>query len=176
MKTATQLILQIVQGQTFFVKESSQVAYGNDFVQFPDEKDLLRAHLLVELIERYRYSPERILVALYLPVKNNGVDYAEIDMVVQDSSHNPFILCAVEPPQTFEEKFDDTMRKLFAMSVFMREKVSPHFLMYYTRWYEDRDATRKTRQIIVDSLRYQTFSEWNSAGRPTETDLPQNQP
>lgn len=175
MKTAAQLILQIVQRQTFFVKESSQVAYGGDFVQFPDEKDLLRAHLLVELIERYRYPPEKILVGMYLPIKNNGVDYVEVDMVVQDSSHNPFILCAVEPPQTYEQELADTMRKLFAVAVLMREKNPPQFLMYYTRWYENKDAARKTRQIMVDLRKYSSFDSWHSAGRPTESDLPQNQ-
>ncbi len=173
MKTATQLILRIVRRQTFFVQESSQVAYGGDFVQFPDEKDLLRARLLVELIERYHYPPEKILVGMYLPIKNNGVDYVEIDMVVEDSLHNPFILCAVEPPQTYEEKFDDTMRKLFAMAVLMREKNPPQFLMYYTRWYEA--ATRKTRQIIVDLRKHSSFDSWHSAGRPTEKNIPSNQ-
>ena len=175
MKTAIQLILQIVQRRNFFVREASQVAYGDGFTQFPDEKDLLRAHLLVELIERYHYPPEKILVGMYLPIKKNGVDYAEIDIVVQDSSHNPFILCMVEPPQTYERKFDETFNKLFAMATIMREKTSPRFLMYYTRWYEGRDAIRKTRQTIVDLRKYQTFDAWHSAGSPTENDLPQNQ-
>ena len=176
MKTATQLILHIVQRQTFFMKESSPVAYGDGFTQFPDEKDLVKAHLLVELIERYHYRPEKILVGMYLPVKNNGVDYAEIDIVVQDSSYNPFILCMVGPPQTYEQNFAYTMRRLFAMAVLMREKASPQFLMYYTRWYEGRDATCKTRQLIVDLNKYRTFDAWHSAGSPREDGLPQNQP
>ena len=175
MKTAAQLILQIVQRQTFFIKESSSVAYGDGFTQFPVEKDLVKAHLLVERIERYHYPPEKILVGMYLPVKNNGVDYAEIDIVVQDSSHNPFILCSVELPQTYEQNLAFTMRRLFAMAQLMREKTPPYFLMYYTRWYEDRDAVRKTRQTIVDLRKYQTFDAWHSAGGPTESDLPQNQ-
>ena len=53
MKTVTQCILQIFQRQTFFMKESSPVAYGDGFTQFPDEKDLVKAHLLIELVERY---------------------------------------------------------------------------------------------------------------------------
>lgn len=175
MKTATQLILRIVQRQTFFVKESSRVAYGDGFTQFPDEKDLVKAHLLVELIERYHYRPEKILVGMYLPVQNNGVDYAEIDIVVQDSSYNPFVLCMVEPPQTYEQNLAYTMRRLFAMALLMREKTPPRYLMYYTRWYEEGDAVRKTRQIIVDLRKYQSFDVWHSAGSPTESDLPQNQ-
>ena len=175
MKTVTQCILQIIHGQTLFIKESSQVAYGDGFTQFPDEKDLVKAHLLVELVERYHYSPEKILVGMYLPVKNNGVDYAEIDIVVQDNSHNPFILCMVESFQTYEQNFVETMRKLFAMAVLMREKTPPHYLMYYTRWYEDGDAARKTRQTIVDLCKYQTFDAWHFAGSPRENDLPQNQ-
>ena len=175
MKTVTQCILQIIQRQTFFMKESSPVAYGDGFTQFPDEKDLVKAHLLIELVERYHYSSEKILVGMYLPVKNNGVDYAEIDIVVQDSSHNPFILCMVELPQTYEQNFAETMRKLFAMAVLMRETSSPRYLMYYTRWYEGRDAVRKTRQTIVDLSKYATFEAWGSAGRPQESCLPQNQ-
>ena len=175
MKTATQLILQIVRRKAFFLRESSSVAYGDGFTQFPSEKDLVKAHLLVELIERYCYSPEKILVGMYLPVKNNGVDYAEIDIVVQDSSHSPFILCAVELPETYEQNLANTMQRLFAMAVLMREKTPPRYLMYYTRWYEGRDASYKTRQIIVDLSKYQTFDAWHSAGSPKENDLPQNQ-
>ncbi|GEM_PF-3103400 len=175
MKTATELLLHIIRRQTFFIKESSPVAYGDGFTQFPDEKDLVKAHLLVELIERYHYSPEKILVGMYLPVKNNGVDYAEIDIVAQDSSHNPFILCMVEPPQTYEQNLASVMRRLFAMALLIREKTPPRYLMYYTRWYEARDAVRKTRQTIVDLRKYQTFDAWHSAGSPKESDLPQNQ-
>lgn len=168
-----EFIFQILRRENFFVRESSQVAYGDDFVKFPSEKDLLKAHLLVELIERYHYPLERILVDVYLPVKNNGVDYAEIDIVVQDSSYHPFILIAVEPVQSYEQNLAYTMRKLFAMAVLMREKNSPQFLMYYTRWYED--ATRKISQTIVDLRNYSSFDSWHSAGRPVESDIPQSQ-
>lgn len=184
MKTATQHILQIFRKQTFFyVKESSPVAYGDGFTQFPDEKDLVKAHLLVELIERYHYRAEKILVGMYLPVNNNSVDYAEIDIVVQDNSYNPFILCMVELPQTYEQNLAFTMRRLFAMAVLMRETTpstslrasSPRYLMYYTRWYEEGSGVRKTSQIIVDLHKYQTFDAWHSAGSPKESNLPQNQ-
>ena len=58
MNQVASFILNILQGHGAFVKEASLIAYGDDFVSFPDEKDLLRAHLVVELIETYRYPPE----------------------------------------------------------------------------------------------------------------------
>ncbi|MEK7510067.1 MAG: hypothetical protein AAB567_00715 [Patescibacteria group bacterium] len=172
MNTPTQIIFQITRGKTFFVRECSKVAYGDDFLGFPDEKELLKAHLVVELMERYRYLPEAIHVGVYLPIKNETVLYAEIDIVVQDSWRNPFIVIAVEPPQTYEQNLEYTMRRLFAMAVLMHEKTTPQFLMYYTRWYEG--ANRKIRQIVVNYRKYQSFQAWHSAGRPSELDIPVN--
>lgn len=170
MKTPTQLIFQIIRPSLLFVKESSKIAYGDAFVQFPDEKELLKAHLVVELMERYHYPPETIHVGVYLPIKSETMFYAEVDIMVQDSARNPFIVIAVEPPQTYEQNLEYTMRRLFAMAVLMREKTTPQFLMYYTRWYEG--ANRKIRQIVVNYRKYQSFQAWDSAGRPAELDIP----
>ena len=170
MKEITPHILNILQGNPSFVRESPKVAYGEDFVPFPDEKDLLRAHLMIELIERYHYVPESLVVRAYVQVKHNGVDYAEVDLIVHDKEHQPFILIAVETPQEYEQKFEETMRKLFAVAVLMRQTHPPRYLMCYTRWYEGERRT--IRQVVVDYSKYQTFSAWHESSRPTISDIP----
>lgn len=165
-------ILHILQGRPASVNEASLVAYGNDFVPFPDEKDLLRAHLVVELIETYRYPPESLAVGVYVPIRHNGTAFTEVDLIVHNAAHQPFILITVEPPQYYEQKLEEAMRKLFAVAVLMRQKHSPRYLMYYTRWYEGQN--RIVRKMIIDYSKYQTFSAWHEASRPTASDIPSN--
>jgi hypothetical protein len=173
MKTASAFILQILKREYFFVQEASQIAYGDDFVQFPNEKDLLRAHLLVELIEHYYYPPEAIAVGVYAPLFQQTAEYAEIDIIVHDSKHHPFILAAVEVLEIYEQNKDENMRTLFAAAFAMREKHAPAYLMLYTRWYEG--GIRKTRQMVVDYAKFQVFSAWQRSGCPVVPDIPKNQ-
>ncbi len=156
-----------------FVKEVSSIAYGDGFVQFPDEKDLLRSHLLVELIENYHYPLESLVVGAYVSVKHNGVAYTEVDIIVHDQARHPFILIAAEPSQHYEQKFEETMRKLFAVAVLMRQTHPPRYLMYYTRWYEGE--RRNVRRVVVDYSKHQTFAAWHEASRPTVSDIPSNE-
>lgn len=172
MNRIASFLLYILQGQPSFVGEPASAAYGSDFVPFPDEKDLLRAHLVVELIERYRYSPASLVAGAYVPLKHNGVDYTEVDIIVHDAERRPFILAAVEVPQNYEQHTDEIMQKLFAVAVLMRQKHGPRYLMYYTRWYEGE--TRRVRQLVVDCSTYQTFSAWHDASRPALPDVPSN--
>lgn len=173
MTTPTEIVIQILKGE-LVVGESSQVAYGDGFGQVPNEKELLKAHLLVELIERHKYPLEAISVDAYIPVSTSGVRYAQLDMVVRDRPGNPVMLIGVEPSYEYEKKLEESMQRLFAAAVVMREKAAPKFLLYYTHWYAT-GGVRNVRQMVVDYIAYQTYEAWNKAHRPTLPNIPQNQ-
>ena len=172
MNQVASFILNILQGHGAFVKEASLIAYGDDFVSFPDEKDLLRAHLVVELIEIYRYPPESLVVGAYVPIKYNGIAFTEVDLIVHNAARQPFILIAVEQVRYYEQRLEETVRKLFAVAILMRQKYPPRYLAYYTRWYEGE--RRIVRKVVIDYSKYQTFYAWHEASRPIVSDIPSN--
>jgi hypothetical protein len=172
MKTPVQIVFQIMKRE-LLIEESSQAAYGSGFGQFPDEKELLKAHLVVELIERYRYPVEALAVGAYIPVRANGIRYVEADIVVRDKFGDPFIFVEVQEKQHYEEYKETAMRRLFLAAAGTRGKTRPQFLLYYTRWYQG--ALRKTRQIVVDCTIYKTYEAWDKALRPSLHDIPLNQ-
>jgi hypothetical protein len=171
--TFSQFIIHIIRNE-LFIAEPARIGYPDGTGQFPNEQELLKAHLLVELIERYRYPLEALTVDALVPVGGQEVSYAHVDILVRNRPGNPVMLVMVEPIDTYEQKLEEIMQRLFVIAVLlrMRKKTPPMCLLYYTRWYEG--ATRKIRHTAVDYTTYQTHKAWNKANRPSLSEIPHN--
>jgi len=165
--TVDVLLLRVLRREDFQVHEALGVAYGGEDQEFPKERDLVKAHLVVALLEQYKYS----MSAVQLNILVNTVQgLRETDVLALNRAQKPFLLAAVEVPQLYEERMDEAVNSLYIQAVTLDEAKSVRWLLYYTRWYIRGVLHRK--QAAIDYLRFPTFGSWHAAGRPMRSFIP----
>ncbi|MBI1984607.1 MAG: hypothetical protein HYS60_00650 [Candidatus Wildermuthbacteria bacterium] len=164
--------VQLVFGAVRFTyqKLRDQVAYcGEDGPPFPKEKELVKAQLVVELMDRYRYGPHDIRVDALVALKGPDLHYMEADVLVE-KAQKPFLAFLVEAPVLYKKNKDENLLKLFAIGASFPRKLFPSYLIYYTRWYKGENLHRKF--VCIDIKKYPTVFAWQKAGFPNTGYIP----
>ncbi|MBI1971642.1 MAG: hypothetical protein HYS52_02235 [Candidatus Wildermuthbacteria bacterium] len=169
--SAVQLIFHAVRFARLEFKEASQIAYGGEEgPPFPPEKELVKAQLVVELMDNYHYHPDVIRVNALVALQSAPLRYIEADVLVEASGHKPFLLFGVEAPHLYEEKQEGNLRKLFEIAAAFPADSLPAYLVYYTRRYDQGNFSRQFKTI--DFRIYPAFSAWHKAGCPVQDAIP----
>jgi hypothetical protein len=143
---------------------------------FLDPEEQVRAELYIDLIEKYKYKPDKIELEKYRkighPHKKTDI---KIDIVIYDENHNPFILFELKSPEEYDKYFESSIKtQLFEVAATEdKGKGTLRFLIYYTRWYDENGKLQEKYETI-DYKRYKSFDEWEEAGRPNLRYIPIN--
>lgn len=165
--TVEALLLRIFERQDFQVHEALGVAYGGEDQEFPKERDLVKAHLVVALLEQYRYPMSAVQLNKLV---NTAQGLRETDVLALNRAKEPFLLAAVEVPQLYEERMDGAISGLYAQATALDEAKSVRWLLYYTRWYAKGVLHKK--QAAIDYLKFPVFESWHAAGSPFRSFIP----
>ncbi len=165
--TADVLLLRVLGRQDFQVHEALGVVYGGKDQEFPKERDLVKAHLVVELLEQYKYPMSAIQVNKFV---STAQGLREIDVLAFSRAQKPFLLVAVETPRVYEERMESAIASLYTQAAALDEVKSVRWLLYYTRWYAKGMLHKK--QAAIDYLRFPSFESWHAAGSPIRSFVP----
>jgi hypothetical protein len=165
--TVEVLLLRILKRQDFQVHEALGVAYGGEDQEFPKERDLVKAHLVVALLEQYKYPMSAIQMNTLV---STAQGLRETDVLAFNRTQEPFMLAAVEAPQLYEERMDEAVNNLYTQAAVLDEAKSVRWLLYYTRWYT-KGVLRK-KQSAIDYLKFPKFDSWHAAGSPARFFIP----
>jgi prevent-host-death family protein len=135
-------------------------------------KELAKAQLYVELVEKYRYPLETIEVGRCMKVGGGGSRrYIEADIIVEDQRDGILLLFAVAAPSAYISHMSEALQDLFELaSAFENDRNTPVFLIYYTRSHEKGKSYRQC--TVIDQGKYATLEAWKQAGEPRETGIP----
>lgn len=145
---------------------------------FLDLEEQVRAELYVDLIEKYKYKPDKKIIELEKyrkighPYKKTDI---KIDIVVYDKNQDPFMLFELKSPEEYDKYFELSIKtQLFEPAATEdKGKGTLKFLVYYTRWY-DEDGKLQEKYVTIDYTKYKSFEEWEAAGRPNLRYIPKN--
>lgn len=156
---------------TSFVKDASTRKYGEQKINFK-EKEIVKAQLYVDLVEKYGYSFDMIDASIYVSLGGDGSrQFMEADMVVWDTRGNPIMIFAVAPFKSYEQNFERTVKDLFEIgNAINNEKDYLRYIVYYSRLFADGRAQKKISAI--DMKTYKTFADWEKSGRRMEKNIP----
>jgi type I restriction enzyme M protein len=146
--------------------------------KFLDPEEQVRAELYIELVEKYKYKPDKNIIELEKyrkighPHKKTDI---KMDIVVYDENYNPFILFELKPREDYEKYFESSIKtQLFEPAATEdKGKGTLKFLIYYTRWHDENGGLQEKYETI-DYSKYKSFEEWETAGRPNLRYIPKN--
>lgn len=145
---------------------------------FSDPEEWVRAELYIDLIEKYKYKPDKDIIKLEKyrkighPHKKTDI---KMDIVVYDKNHDPFILFELKSQEDYEKYFESSIRtQLFEPAATEdKGKGTLKFIIYYTHWYND-DGKLQEKYETIDYTKYKSFEDWEAAGRPNLRYIPKN--
>ena len=145
---------------------------------FLDPEEQVRAELYIDLIEKYKYKPDKNIIELEKyrkighPHKKTDI---KMDIVIYDENHNPFMLFELKSPEEYDKYFESSIKtQLFEPAATEdKGKGTLKFLIYYTSW-DDEDGKLQEKYETIDYTRYKSFEDWEAAGRPNLRYIPKN--
>jgi prevent-host-death family protein len=160
---------------TFVLQEAPRVMYvdrksSGDRYQ---AKELAKAQLYVELIERYRYPLYLVEVGRYVKVGGNeSKRYTEADIMISGSQNNFLVLFSVSAMAVYDERLDASFHELFDIAEALAYRTDLQTrLTYYSRSYDEKNGA-KHRFDTVSFNEYPSYDGWVAAERPTKKELP----
>ena len=141
----------------------------------PDQgelKELVRAQLYVQLIDRQRFPLKMVKLGQYVQVGPlSSKRYIEADILILDHPRKKGLVFAVEPLEQFEENLELRVGEMFDLAASFQESPTPiKKLVYFSRGF--RGDFLKEQVRVIDFVRYSSFKEWEKAGKPTRKRLP----
>jgi len=139
----------------------------------PEEK--VRADLYLDLVEKYGYFSEDCIVMekyhkIGHPRKKSD---AKIDILVNYPDGKPFMVIELKSPEDYEDYMETSIQtQLFNLAAVENQgHNSIRYLLYHTRFWEGLRLREKT--ICIDYSKYQSFDQWNTAGRQNLRAIPE---
>jgi prevent-host-death family protein len=162
------------QGQAFLLREEPKALYlsGNVTDRLYHIRELAKAQLYIELVEKYRYPVETVEIGRCVKVGGQGSRrYIEADIIIEEKRSGVLLLFAVAAPQAYQSHLPEAMRELFELaSAFLVKRSTPVYLVYYTR--SSSEGRSRRQCLVVECSKYKTFENWEAAGRPSSSAIP----
>jgi prevent-host-death family protein len=162
------------ENEVFILKEAPKVLYVDRKVpgDLYQAKELAKAQLYVELIEKYKYP--LYLVEVGRCVKVGGPEsrrYTEADIIVSGSSSNMLLLFSVAAFSVYEEHEESALRELFGLAEALSYGAGLRTrLVYYTRSHDASGTKRKC--MVVSYEDHPSYDAWEKSGRPSSKKIP----
>jgi len=149
--------------------------YADNFL---DPEEQVRAEFYIDLIEKYKYKPDKNIIELEKyrkighPHKKTDI---KMDIVVYDKNHNPFMLFELKSREDYEKYFESSIKTQLFEPAATEDKgrSTLKFIIYYTRW-RDEDGKLQEKYETIDYTKFKSFEEWEVAGRPNLRYIPKN--
>lgn len=164
---------QPVHVRTLIIRDESKVVYLSDRDQERPykEEELIRSQLYVELIEKYHYPFRLLEIGRYVKVGHpESRSYIEADVIANDLMGNVQMIFAVRSFDKFEESQDRVIADLFSLAYASTYVKKPRYLVYFSRRCRNREV--KTKVMVVDYTKFNTFAAWKKANRPCVNEIP----
>lgn len=163
------------ENEVFILKEAPKVLYVDRKVSgdLYQAKELAKAQLYIELIEKYRYP--LYLVEVGRCVKVGGEEsrrYTEADIIISGNSSNILLLFSVSAMSVYEEHKEGAIKELFELADALEyDGCGLHVrLVYYSRAYEKTGVKRKC--MVISYNDYPSYDAWIAAGKPSAQRIP----
>lgn len=135
------------------------------------KEEVVRAYLVVKLITQLHYAPECIeLEKEQIIGRKKKRNSARIDVLVKrpNGSLETFMIIEVKASDEYDHDFDEIRTQLFQLA---RLEKGTQYLIYYTAYVLKNDL--KERLTSISYSRYDSYSGWESQGKPNLMDIPQ---
>jgi len=150
-----------------FIRDDSGLKYfpGSSQRTKHDEKELIKAQLYVELVERCEYPSRLVELGRHIEIgggKNKR--YEEADVIVKDGEGNARMIFEVGGFDGYERDKSRIVRDLFDLAESLGGAKKPEYLIYFSRAF--RNGDEKTKILVIDYSKFNTFDSWKKAGCP----------
>jgi len=169
-------ILEDGQKKKYFLVKEATVEYiaQSKSDQITDPEEQVRIGLFYDLIEKYGYknSKDVIDIEIYRKIGHpHKKSDTKADIIVYKDG-NPFMMFELKSPEEYEKYLEESIKTQLFERAATEDKAKGHlkYLIYYTRWYEDREL--KEKFVTIDYEKYKTFEEWDEAQRPNLRIIP----
>lgn len=165
-----------VFAKTLIIRDESRVVYlsGDKQQSKEQEENLVKAQLYVELVEKYKYPLDLVEFGRYVKVgPKEGKHYIEADVIVNSERGNVKMIFEVSTFSDFEEKTDKVICDLFALADSLSWIKKPEYVVYFSRTCGKSESQEKI--VAINYAKFNTFSAWKKAGRPSENKIPKFQ-
>lgn len=163
-------ILKDGQKKKYFLIKEDTVEYlaQSKADQIADPEEQVRVGLFYDLIEKYGYrnSKDIIDIEIYRKIGHpHKKSDTKADIIVYQDG-NPFMMFELKSRGDYEKYFDESIKTQLFERAATEDKAKGHlkYLVYYTRWYEDKEL--KEKFITIDYEKYKSFEDWDEAQRP----------
>lgn len=154
------------ENEVFILKEAPKVLYvdrkmSGDLYQ---AKELAKAQLYIELIDKYHYPLYLIEVGRCVKIGDEGSRrYTEADIIISGYPSNILLLFSVSPMSVYDEHKETSLKELFelAQSLSSGTRLITH-LVYYSRLHEK--SAVKYRCMVISYNEYPSYDAWVAAG------------
>jgi prevent-host-death family protein len=160
--------------EVFVLKEAPKVLYidrksSGDLYQ---AKELAKAQLYIEIIEKYHYPLYLAEVGRCVRVGGDqSRRYTEADIIVSGNSTNILLLFSVAAMMVYDEHRDKSFEELFELADAL--SYGTHLLVrlvYYSRLCENGIVTHRIQTINLN--KYPSYKLWIKGGRKTSRTIP----
>ena len=159
--------------KVFIIRDESRVVYlsGKDQNLRYKEEGLIKAQLFINLIEKHKYQLQLIEFGRYVKVGGEASKrYIEADIIVNDGRGNVRLIFEVGVFANYEDNADRVIADLFELAAAVAWSKKPEFIIFYSRCYKNNIEQEKI--MTVDCSKFNTFSAWKKAGRPSSKLIP----
>ena len=163
------------ENEVFILKEAPKVLYVDRKVSgdLYQAKELAKAQLYIELIEKYRYPLYLVEVGRCVKVGGTGSRrYTEADVIISGNSSNMLLLFSVAAMSAYEEHKESAIKELFELADALEYDGSrlETRLVYYSLSYEKTGVKRKC--MVISYNDYPSYDAWVAAGKPSSPKIP----
>lgn len=162
-----------VFSKVMIVRDASRIVYldQDDRDLKHKEEELVKAHMFVKLIEKYKYPFHLIETGRYVKVgPKESKRYIEADIIINDLSGNVRMIFESSLFADFEENTDKVVADLFDLAYAATWIKKPLYLVYFS--ISCKGGPCKEKSLTIDYTKFNTFAAWKKAGRPTEKEIP----
>ena len=143
---------------------SDEIRKYRDISKFRGHEELIRAYLVSHLVHQLDYEPRFIELEKEYQAGRPKTIKPRIDLILKDKSGNNYFFVEVKSPDKWEADQKFIEGQLFKLAKLEDKPIK--YLVYYTADIK-RDGSVVDKAIIIDFNKFQTFEEWEDAGRPS---------
>lgn len=162
-----------VFSKVMIVRDASRIVYldQDDRDLKHKEEELVKAHMFVKLIEKYKYPFHLIEMGRYVKVgPKESKRYIEADIIINDPRGNVRMIFESSLFINFEENTDKVVADLFDLAYAATWVKKPQYLVYFS--ISCKGGPCKEKVLTIDYTKFNTFAAWKKAGRPAEKEIP----
>ena len=147
------------------ISYSKEIKQHREIKVITGDEEIVRAFLINRLVNSLGYEANLIEIEKEYPMKAGHTKLSpRIDIILKDSSGNPFLFIEAKSPDKYESEKKDIDGQLFTLAHEEEKnyKTKISYLAYYTCDYQNEEVIDKV--VIIDFTKYKTYKDWEDSG------------